>query len=300
MRESELLAHIYQRSAGMAAGPVVVGPGDDCAVVELQGKVLLTVDHLIEGRHFSSGMQSTSPDQVARKAVARSISDIAAMGGTPVCALAAASLPPACKNANDLFDAVHRWAAHWHCPVVGGDIAISEGPLVLSITAVGTAHRTRGPVLRSAAQPGDHVYVTGRLGGSFASGRHLSFEPRLEEARWLCDLLGDDLHAMMDLSDGLGRDSGRLALASGVAVELDADRIPLHSEVSSWKQGVTEGEDYELLFCVAPHRAFPAVITNRRTQVHRVGTVAKGSRSWVLLPEGDRIEVSDMGWDHRA
>src|SRR5438046_276189 len=124
--------------------------------------------------------------------------------------LAAATLPAEYAHADALFDALAKAARDFAFPLVGGDIAIGPA-LVLSITAIGAPHPRRGPVLRSGSRPGDALYVTGALGGSLdpatGLGRHFTFEPRLAESRWLCDTLSADLHAMMDISDGLGRDA---------------------------------------------------------------------------------------------
>ena len=153
MRESELHAHIAARSIGLVAGggyEIVVGPGDDCAVLRSpKGEIsLLTVDQLVEGRHFTP---ETSIDLIARKAIARSVSDIAAMGGTPVWSLASGTLPKDYRHANELFDAMSRWAKHWQCPLVGGDIASHNDPnhpLTISVTVA--ARSTMGTRLCSA------------------------------------------------------------------------------------------------------------------------------------------------------
>src|SRR4051812_4851375 len=172
MRELDLLSRIYDRSRDLSAAfpHVLLGPGDDCAVVAVgPSQVLLKVDQLIEGRHFVHG---TSLDLIARKALARSVSDIAAMAGTPGAALAAAALPRDFPQsaANDLFEAASRWAREFGCPLVGGDISsfeAADSPIALSITIMGTPHQARGPVLRSTARAGDAIYVTGTIGGSF-------------------------------------------------------------------------------------------------------------------------------------
>ena len=297
MRESELLAHIYNRSKALPGSfaEVVVGPGDDCAVLRsVSGDLtLLSVDQLIEGRHFDPG---TPPDRIADKAFARSISDLAAMGGEPTAALAAAALPDSFRDADTLFDAMHRVAADFACPLVGGDIARTTGPLSLTVTVVGSPHTERGPVLRSDARVGDAVFVTGRLGGSLASGRHLSFSPRLAEGGWLCDTLGDRLGAMIDLSDGLGRDAGRIALASGVAIELDASLIPRHPDVTDAQAAVSDGEDYEL--CFTARGDVPRRCPQTGTAVTRVGRVVAGSGCTLRLDSGDVLDASELGWEH--
>ena len=307
MRESELLGHIARRSTDLTGqGGVLVGPGDDCAVLAFGGGVLLaTVDHLVAGRHFDAA--STPLDLVARKAVARSVSDIAAMGGTAMFGLATGCLPSGFSRGDELFDAMSGWARRFGCPLVGGDIAASDGPMVLTVTVLGRAHERRGAVLRSGARAGDAVYVSGRLGGSLASGRHLTFEPRAEEGRFLCDALGDSLHAMIDLSDGLGRDAGRVASASGVRVEFEAaalgacvgeDRVVLEAE--EMIRAVSEGEDYELLFCVADGAAVPESCPATGTRFTRVGRIVSGAGCVLVCSGGEAVDIAESGWDHQT
>jgi thiamine-monophosphate kinase len=299
VHEHELLAHIYARSADLTRKfpRVVAGPGDDCAAVTAEGVVLLKVDQLVEGRHF----RPDAPiDLIARKAVARPVSDIAAAGGTPVAAVAAAVLPAGYMRADALFDAMARWAERFACPLVGGDIC-TGAELSLSVSVMGDVHPVRGMVRRNGARPGDHIYVTGRLGGSLdrqtGLGRHFMFEPRLAEAKWLCDTLGAKLHAMMDLSDGLGRDGARLAAASGARLRLDSGLIPRSEGLADWRRAVSDGEDYELLFAVEPGAAVPAVCPVTGTAVTRIGTVEAGS-GCVAVESGFEIDTSAMGWDH--
>ena len=298
--ESALLRRIYERSRGMASAhrEVLVGPGDDAAVLRLEGAALLTVDQLVEGRHYEA---STALDLVARKAIARSVSDIAAMGGAPVAALATGALRDSFDREGELFDAMHAWAERFGCPLVGGDIARVAGPTVLTCTVIGRAHPARGPVLRSGARVGDGVYVTGALGGSFASGRHLTFTPRVREATELCDALGGELTSMMDVSDGLGRDAARIGEASGVCLEIDASSIPMHAGVAGWRDAAGEGEDYELLFTAS--REPPAVVGDgvRVTRIGRVvGARAGSARCVVVEASGARVDAGELGWDHRA
>lgn len=301
MREDDLLSHVYRRSSDLErAFPwVEAGPGDDCAVVRVgQPRVLLKTDQIVEGRHFVPG---TPIAMVARKAISRPLSDLAAAAGRPVAALAAAVLPPAWRGerANELFDALAGVARGFACPLVGGDIAMAEsGPLVLTISIVGEPHPARGPVTRRGALPGDWLYVTGRVGGSFGEGglgRHLTFEPRLAEARALADTLGERLHAMMDLSDGLGIDAGRLGRASGVRMEIDAGAIPLAPGVVGVERAIRDGEDYELFFAAAGE--VPGAVEG--TPVTRIGRVVAGSGA-VLVTPGGAVEVSGQGWDHGA
>ncbi|MEM1167148.1 MAG: thiamine-phosphate kinase [Planctomycetota bacterium] len=296
MDESRLLAHIYARAAGTVPEGVLVGPGDDCAVIESASgapPLLLTVDQLIEGRHFEP---DTLFDRIAHKAIARSVSDLAAMGGAPIGALCAASLPASFTRDDELFDHAHRAAGALACPLIGGDIARTTGPLTLSITAIGRAHAMRGPVLRSDARPGDDLYLTGRLGGSFESGRHLSFTPRLGEGTALCDTLGHHLGAMIDLSDGLGRDAGRIALASSVRLEIETALVPMHEGVKDWRRAVADGEDYELLFTARAE--VPRTVAG--TTIVRIGRVVAGEGCIAIDPEGHHHDIAHAGWDHTA
>jgi thiamine-monophosphate kinase len=329
MRESELLGQIYAASTGLSRRypDVVVGPGDDCAVVGVgpqvgvarAGRLLLTVDQLIEGRHY---LPETSLDLVARKAVARSVSDIAAMAGEPRWALATAALPrddatwPG-HRAHELFEAMRRWAERWGCPLVGGDIATTERgtPVVLTLTIGGDVHPTRGPVLRSGARPGDEVWMSGVVGSSLPSARHLTFEPRLVEARWLATSLGERLHAMIDLSDGLGRDAARVALASGVRLELDATSFPLADAARSPLDSARDGEDYELLFCIEPGAlgarssvdvpgsegesgTGTGASLHATTRLTRIGRVVEGRGCVIVDQAGRAWDATELGWDH--
>ncbi|MCE2966830.1 MAG: thiamine-phosphate kinase [Phycisphaerales bacterium] len=310
MNESRLLEHIARRSADLHGhGPVIVGPGDDCAVLRgSSGSMLITVDHLVEGRHYEPG---TDIDLIARKAVARSVSDIAAMAGTPTWALATGALSDDMtqQQADELFERMSHWARHWGCPLVGGDIALmprvgdTPGPTVLTVTVAGHTHPTRGPVLRSAARIGDDVYITGSVGASFSGGHHLRFEPRIAQAGWLADRLGDALGAMIDLSDGLGRDAGRVARASGVRIELDAARFPLRDPSRSPIAAAGDGEDYELLMTVRPGADLPDSIAlggDAPVPLTRIGRVCAGQGCVILTSGGDTIDATGLGWDHTS
>lgn len=159
MHESDLLARIVGRSAGQRARfpHVLVGPGDDCALVRAGGaEVLLKTDQVVEGRHFVRG---TATELVARKALCRALSDVAAMAGTPVAALVGATLPRGMTGAGELSDALHAWGERYSCPVVGGDLATGGDGLVLCVSVLATAHASRGCVLRSGARAGDRKSV---------------------------------------------------------------------------------------------------------------------------------------------
>jgi thiamine-monophosphate kinase len=324
VRESTLLEHIALTSADLSAAfpGVIAGPGDDCAVVRTPahagGLLLLKVDQLVEGRHCELG---AAPGLMGRKALARPLSDIAAAAGRPMYALAAAAVPVDMDQARvrAVFDAVHEWGRRWACPVVGGDIAgLAPGRegagggtgMVLSISVVGAAHEKRGAVTRRGARVGDEVWVTGRIGGALTSGRHAVFEPRLREAAGLADVLGAELHAMMDVSDGLGIDADRLAKRSGVAIEIERALVPLHADADP-ATALADGEDYELLFAAAPGAAavwgvkgVGGVCPGTPTGLTRIGRVVSGDGLQpgcvIVERDGSRVSGAGMGWDHGA
>ena len=290
MRESELLEHIYARTAGLGRThpDVIVGPGDDAAIVRTPGGDLLAlaVDQVVEGRHFTA---QTPPELVARKALARSLSDLAAMGADACWALATCAIPPTCPHARELADAIHHWGERFACPVVGGDLSATSGPLVLTTTAIG---RTSRPVLRAGVHPGDLICITGPVGDSLATGHHLTFTPRLCESREMVARLGPDLHAMIDVSDGLVQDARRLARASGVRIEIELERVPLRTPARPARQAICDGEDYELLVAIRPDRAQDALGTV-------IGRAVAGEPTCVILDaQGEELAPPVGGYDH--
>jgi thiamine-monophosphate kinase len=250
MGEDALVAALLR---GLPAGQdVICGPGDDCAVLGTpRAKTwrLLKTDCVIETVHF---LPDEDPQKIGWKALARTISDIAAMAGRPEHALVtlAISGDDDLKRATGIYAGLAKCAKAYGVAIVGGETARSPGPLFLSVMLSGTVERARC-VFRSGGKPGDLLFVTGRLGGSLAGG-HLSFKPRVEEAAWLSRQV--KLHAMMDLSDGLGADLPRLARASGCGYRIDEGALPLNPGCTA-QQGLGDGEDYELLFALPPREA---------------------------------------------
>lgn len=263
--------------------------GDDCAVVRdaLRGGkyLLLKSDCVIEGRHF---LASSPAAQVGWKALARPLSDIAACAGRPLHALVTIALPAETPTARarGIYRGLGRCAAEFGVLVVGGETARTDGPAMITVSLTGEVSAKRC-CLRSGGQAGDALFVTGALGGSLASGRHLNFRPRLSEARWLAKQFA--VHAMMDLSDGLGADLPRLALASGVGFRVDREHLPRAAGVSE-AQALSDGEDYELLFAVSPNETggllarwpirFPDVALTRIGELTTPGTGAELPRGY--------------------
>ena len=245
---------------------VVVGAGDDCAVLDVgvpDRLLLFKTDAVVEGVHFTPG---TAPEKIGHKALGRCLSDIAAMAGTPTAALVTLALPR--DFSPDFVEAIYTGlnalARRHQVAIVGGETTTNPGGILISVALLGWVPRGKG-VLRSGAEAGDAIFVTGELGGSLA-GKHLEFEPRLAEARWLAQEFS--LHAMLDISDGLAGDLRHILTASRVGAELLATAIPISREARRAAKAtpstkppllaaLTDGEDFELLFTVASRDAVP-------------------------------------------
>lgn len=226
------------------------GPGDDCAVVDEGGAMLrlLKTDALVEGVHF---LKDADPEAVGWKAVARVISDFAAMGGAGDRFLVTIALPGTMEIAwiEGFYRGMGRCLARYGATLAGGETSrVPEGSAaVISVAATGSVARGMA-VMRSGGKPGDGIWVTGRLGGSL-NGKHLSFEPRVVEGEWIARNLRPT--AMMDLSDGLAKDLPRLAKSSGCGFRLDRAAVPVAAGCSL-DQALGDGEDFELLFTAPP------------------------------------------------
>jgi len=275
-------------------GPGVVrGIGDDCAVLKGPGRMLrlFASDMLVEGVHFT---RDAPAEGIGWKALAVNVSDVAAMGGLPRQAVISLGLPRATPVSfvDRLYRGLRRCAKMYGVDWVGGDT--SRAPVVvIDVAILGEVEKER-VVYRSGARPGDGLWVTGPLGGSLRSGRHLRFRPRVKEARALTARAKP--HAMMDLSDGLGPDLLKMCEASGVSAILEAGRIPRHAGCSL-EQALNDGEDFELLVAAAPRDAEKL----SRLGLRRVGTVVpkKGKPSVTLItPRGVHAPRAITGFRH--
>ncbi len=226
-------------------GPDAAGPGDDCAVIDRGGDllVLLKTDALVEEVHF---LKEENAERVGWKAIARVFSDFASMGGVGHHFMVTIALRKEVKVAwvDALYRGIGRCLSSYGGVLSGGECcSVPAGSAgVISISAEGSVERDRC-VLRSGGQVKDGIWVTGRLGGSRA-GKHLDFLPRVEEGIWLGERTG--VRAMMDLSDGLAMDLPRLAAASGCGFRVDNEMVPL-SPGCGLQEGLCDGEDFELL-----------------------------------------------------
>ncbi len=274
------------------------GIGDDTAVLRSGKKdLLLTTDMLLEGRHFL--LKKATPFEIGWKAMAVNLSDIAAMGGTPVAAVVSLGAPASTtvKFLEEVYRGLRAAASRFGARIVGGDTNKSER-LTLAVTLLGEAKKGKA-VLRSGAKPGDWVFVTGSLGGSYASKKHLRFIPRLKEARWLAKNFR--LSAMMDLSDGLASDIHRIAEESGVGAVLNESTLPLSKGVRSAQQALTDGEDFELLFTLSPAGASRLLKRKRPAgfpAFTHVGWIVPGRKIECLRKDGKLAPLRARGFDH--
>lgn len=275
---------------------VVTGCGDDCAVIDLglPDKLLLfKTDAIVEGIHFKI---DAPPEKIGHKALARCLSDIAAMGGTPTTALITIALPKMYDPAfiEGIYSGINALARKHDVAISGGETTTNPERILLSVALLGTVPRGKA-VLRSGAEPGDAIFVTGELGGSIAS-RHLDFEPRLTEGRWLADHF--HLHTMIDLSDGLAGDLRHILKASRVGAELLTSSIPISrvAKLASKAESpakppllaaLTDGEDFELLFTVAPKDAV-ALLDSWKKQFPKLALTCIGK-----ITAGEGITLRD-------
>lgn len=283
--EDALIARILKDFPG--GGSLSVGPGDDCAVVDSgQGPLrLLKTDAIVEGIHF---LPDADAEKVGWKAMARVLSDFAAMGGKPehllVTVAVDADRPVAWMDG--LYRGIRKCLAKHGGLLAGGETSRLPQGALISVAGEGSVER-KHLVLRSGGKPGDLVLVTGRLGGSLR-GKHLSFTPRLAEAAWLVEHLRPT--AMMDLSDGLAKDLPRLAAASGCGFEI-ADKLPANPGCTR-EQALGDGEDYELLLTV-PEKRWKAAATAWKQAFPKLPLSVIGR----LTEPGKGTELTG-GWDH--
>lgn len=291
---------------------VIVGAGDDCAVLDAGWPdrwQLFKTDAVVEGVHFTA---DTEPERIGHKALARCLSDFAAMAGTPTSAVVTLGLPREfdAERVKSIYEGMKALARRHEVAIVGGETTTCPERMFLSVAVIGWVAKERCP-LRSGAKAGDAIFVTGELGGSLA-GRHLDFEPRLDEARWLAKEF--KLHALMDVSDGLAGDLRHVLNASEVGAELRASSIPIsraaraQAKAESSAQppllaALTDGEDFELLFTVSAKTAVPLLDAWKekfpKLKLTCVGKITS-ARGLKLRDERGVRELSSHGYVHFA
>lgn len=276
---------------------VIVGIGDDTAVLRTPGpgRLLFASDMFVEGTHFRRSR--TPPSWIGWKALAANISDIAAMGGVPRWAVVSLGAPPSTPVAcvDQVYQGLERCARRFGMSIVGGDTTRAP-QLIVDVAILGTVE-PRHLTLRSGARVGDALFVTGRLGGSYRSGRHARFIPRLREAQALVARVR--VHAMMDLSDGLALDAWQLARASRVTLRIEAAAIPVAQAAGSVHHALVDGEDFELLFAVRARDAARVPAHLGTCPVTRIGMVVKRGVGVELKSRDGRIRPLNVkGFQH--
>jgi len=312
--------------ASTAANPAVqTGIGDDCAVLRLlprrgqQTDILVTTDFTLEGIHFRRDWHPA--ESVGHRCLARGLSDIAAMGGEPAAAFLSLALPRDLPQswvgrfARGLIGLAERYGV----TLAGGDTAESPNGVLADIVLVGTVPKGKS-ALRSRAQAGDRIYVSGELGGSAAAVgvmrkemrkkskwkpnpreylRHFFPEPRVELGRVLRER--GLVSAMIDTSDGLSTDLAHICEESGVGAEIAAELIPRASVGKPSRQvdlqlALHGGEDYELLFTASPGKRVPSRIAG--VPITHIGHITRGRKLFLRNRDGVGYELQALGWEH--
>jgi thiamine-monophosphate kinase len=290
---------------------------------------VVTVDLLTDGVDFE--LEKIDARRAGHKALAVSLSDLAAMAARPVAAFVAVALPRhgGMALAEQLYEGMAALAARHKTTIAGGDTNSWDGPLVISTTAIGEV-TGRGPLLRSGAKPGDRIIVTGEFGGSIL-GKHLDFEPRVAEALLLNDRY--ELHAGIDCSDGLSLDLSRVAKESGCGAALNLEKIqvsaaacikgsglifdaekvgtpniakvenesrPRPHESRSLFAALGDGEDFELILAVPPADAARMLVDQPLSPLRLtdIGEFIVEPGLWESIPDGTRRPLAPRGWEH--
>lgn len=325
--ELEFLRRIRRRAAAGRSHALPLGIGDDCALLRPRPgeDIAVTTDLSIDARHFR--LDWHPPEAVGHRALARGLSDLAAMGARPLAAFLSLGLPAALTRrrrgaswADRFYDGLLALAAAHNTPLAGGDLA--QSPVALAdIVLVGAVPRNRA-LLRSGARPGDALYVTGTLGGAAAGlatlaqltparrarltaahcpaplAAHLFPQPRLAQGLWLQKRRAAT--AAIDVSDGLSTDLMHLCEESGLAAEVDAAALPI-APGATLQQALHGGEDYELLFTAPASARLPRRIAGvPLTRIGRMTRARAGKPSLVLLTENRAQPLQPQGWQHFA
>lgn len=306
---------------------VKLGIGDDAALVRVgrDRDLVLTADLSIEGVHFTADMHPAR--SVGHRALARSLSDIAAMGGIPRFALVSVAFPRALSRhwIEEFYRGILELAGRFRVQVIGGDTSIVRRTVMIDVTLAGEVPRGRG-LLRSGARPGDQIFVSGSLGRSAKGleilksqararkrGRHsvqkgpessalkshLYPEPRCELGRWL--QRSGLPSAMMDISDGLSTDLIRLCEASRVGAIVLADRVPGppgELPERALELALNGGEDYELLFTVPKRKLAKVPVFHRGLPLRYIGQIRRSRELLLVRSDGSKSPLASAGYDH--
>ncbi len=316
------------RKAIVNTNGIIAGIGDDAAVFSSPDDIstLVTTDLLVERVHFLSNLMT--PSQIGHKAMAANLSDIAAMGGTPLHAFVSIALPQQTELATveAIYDGMKSLAESYDVNILGGDTTSSQNDIIINITIVGQAKKD-ALLFRNAAIPGDLLCCTGSLGGSRAGlellldtslpdyhfseaciAAHTTPMPRILEGRWLAT--HDSVHAAIDISDGLSSDMMHIAKQSCVGILLYAEKIPLSPSTKNFCStfghdplsfALAGGEDYELLFTISPD-ALDTIESLYSSQFSSpfivIGEICETQKCELMYPNGHSKQIKSTGWEH--
>ena len=314
MSEFTFIKKIRERAAQYSS-EVILGIGDDTAILpERVGRErLITADLLVEGVHFK--LDYTPLSSLAHKALAVSLSDIAAMGGKPEFSLLSIGIPKSLltKNWDEFFDSYFALAEKFGVTLIGGDTSSSPDKLVIDSIVMGSCKSGKA-IRRSTAKIGDAIFVTGTLGASAAglelllNGErmnaeknhsilaHLLPQPRVEFGMKAAEII----HSMMDVSDGLAQDLSHICEESNVSAVLDAEEIPV-AIGANFEQALHGGEDYELLFTANRNdeNSLQKIAQTCGLQLSRIGEIIPRTTEKISLRHnGNPSPLNPKGFDH--
>ncbi len=304
--EAEFIRWLRER---LPAHPrLLLGPGDDAAILQISRDkaCVVTSDMLQEGIDFS--LEADDHSLIGRKSLAVNLSDLAAMGAEPLAALVSLALPreKALAIAQRLYAGILPLAEQFDISIAGGDTGTWDGPLVVSVTAIGEVD-VRGALTRSGACPGDAIIVTGAFGGSIL-GHHLRFMPRVREIRELMSSYA--IHAATDVSDGLSLDLWHILQESGCGADVHVEQVPISDAAlrlarqhadgrSALEHALSDGEDFELILAVPPQEA-DRLLQNQPLDVRvtQIGNFTSEQGLWQRTADGQRKPLRPEGYEH--
>jgi thiamine-monophosphate kinase len=306
--ERTLLEWLRRRLPADTTNRLPLGLSDDAALLQLaeQGACVITTDMLCDGVHFQA--EQLDLDLIGRKAIAVNLSDLAAMAAVPLALFVSIAIPRSWEQTKveAVYEGMMTLSSEFDCPIAGGDTNRWDGPLVINVVAVGQPP-PGGVWRRAGGRQGDLLLVTGELGGSLLE-HHYSFQPRIHEALLLANQY--DIHAALDLSDGLALDCSRLAAASRCGALLDLESIPISSAAmrlanqtdysrTPLTHALSDGEDFELLLAAAPAEA-RRLLEDRPLDVPLtlVGELIEAEGLWHRTDAGDLEPLEASGYLH--
>ena len=281
---------------------VVVGPGDDCAAVDMgdsENYLLLAVDQLISTVHFDPS--NTNPEEAGAKLINRNISDIASMGGVPMHALVTIAVGSQDLDWITLFyRGLSREADKWNISICGGDVAsLPKSENFISTLSITGKVKRNNICLRKNGQAGDLLFATGVYGNSYPTHHHLNFKPRVKEAAFLAPMF---TNTMMDISDGLLLDVQRMAEASNVTIMLSLDAIPGRTTSLPVENILSDGEDYELIFTIKPSLEQRLLMEwpFKDVSLTKIGEIMSFDNRSIIDQNGDDLlkKYLKKGYDH--